>query len=196
MQREHLNPREIDTLLDGEAGPAESAARAHMATCETCRAAYERARHQLGALELLPYQEPSTDFSSRIMSQVRVTEPLYVTLTDSARRLIPEKRRTRLILGATMGSMGLVLTALLIWVAARADAFVFLANLTMERGRVASLGLAQDAAVSIVGEPTASVLGLRGVRGIWIMLLLLAASVFVSTVGLRWLASAARRGRN
>ena len=196
MEREHLNPDQIDALLDGENGPAEAAARAHLEECEVCSSEYQIARRQLGALELLPYRTPSRAFASRVMSQVRVFEPLHVTILDRAQQLIPAGRFARLALGGAAASVSLVLTALLIWVAARADAVMVIANLTLERGRVASMGFAQDAVVAIVGEPTAATLGLRGVRGIWFAIGLLAASAFVSTVGLRLVASAARRGRN
>ncbi len=196
MKGEHLESHEIDALLDGENGPEESAARAHMEVCKACNAAYSLARRQLGALELLPYRAPSTDFSSRVMAQVRVFEPLHVTILDAAQRMVPAGRFARVALGSAAAVMGLVLTSLLIWVAVRADAFAVIASLTMERGRVASMGLAQDLSVAIVGEQTASALGLRGMRGVWFALALLGASFLVSTVGLRVLASAARRRRS
>ena len=196
MKREHLEPQEIETLLDGETGPTVSAARQHMEQCDACSALYAHALEQLGALELLPYRAPSTAFSTRVMSQVRVFEPLHVTILDAIQRLIPEGRGARLALGSSAAVMGLAITGLLIWVMARADALVFLANMTMERGRVATMGMAQSAAIGLVGEPTASALGMRGMRGIWFALGLLAASTLVSTFGLRLLASAARRGRS
>jgi hypothetical protein len=84
----------------------------------------------------------------------------------------------------------------MIWAAGRADALVFVANLSLERGRVATMGFAQDVVVALAGEPTAAMLGLRGMRGIWFTAGLLGASFFISTVGLRMLASAARRGRD
>jgi hypothetical protein len=193
VEREHLESHEIESLLDGETGPAESAASAHMLECDACSALYLRAREQVEALELLPYRSPSAGFSDRVMSQVRVFEPWHVTILDAIGRWLPTGRGARLALGGAAASMGLVLTSLLIWVATRADALVFIGNLTFERGRVVSMGFAQDASVALLGEPTASMLGLRGMRGLWFTVGLLGASTFVSTIAMRMLASAARR---
>jgi hypothetical protein len=84
----------------------------------------------------------------------------------------------------------------MLWAASRVEQVFFLANLGVERGRLAALNGAEQMAVIIVGEPTMAMLGLTGTRGIWFTLGILGASALISTFGLRLFASAARRGRS
>jgi anti-sigma factor RsiW len=195
VRSDHLSEAEIDALLDGDPGLIDSAASAHLHGCTRCASEFAIARMPLDALERLPHLEPSSAFANRVMSQVRVFEPIHVTVIDELRRLIPSGTPARVAVGSVVASIGLVLTATFVWIGTRADAVVFLTGLLLEKGRIAAIGAAQSLAVTIVGEQTAEMLNLSGMRGVWFTMGLLGASTLISAMGLRAVASAARRRR-
>jgi hypothetical protein len=92
--------------------------------------------------------------------------------------------------------MGLMLTSLLVWAATRLDAIIFLAGLGLARARLWGSDLVEQLLVDVAGQQTVDILGLQGARGVWYAMALVLASVFVSAMGLRTLAAAARRARS
>jgi hypothetical protein len=111
-------------------------------------------------------------------------------------RWFPTSGRLRVAVSTAALVMGIMLTAGLVWVGTRVDSLIFLANMGTGQARLLLVGFAQDAALAIVGEPTLTTLGLSGTRRIWFTAALLGGSALISTIGLRVLATAARRGRN
>jgi len=62
----------IESLVDGE--PADEAARAHLAACEACRAALERARAIDRVLEMRETPQVPADFTGHVMARVAVDQ--------------------------------------------------------------------------------------------------------------------------
>jgi hypothetical protein len=196
VNREHLTSQEIDVLLDDDPSVDDSVLRAHLSACEECRKSYQNARHPVALLEHLPYRSPSPDFAARVIARVHVFEPVHVTVLDALRRYTPASGRLRVALASTVGAMGLMLTSLLVWAATRLDAIIFLAGLGLARARLWGSDLVEQLLVDVAGQQTVDILGLQGARGVWYAMALVLASVFVSAMGLRTLAAAARRARS
>lgn len=65
----HLNPEELDLLLDGRLPGSRTS---HLETCELCRTAAEETREVVAQLARLPKAIPSPAFADRVMAQIRL----------------------------------------------------------------------------------------------------------------------------
>lgn len=156
MNHRHLLPEEIDLLLDNEEGFGVAPLRTHLEQCPACRARHDALARIVGALEGLPYVAPAPRFAERVMTQVHVFEPWHVALRDSIRKWMPQSAFGRAFVGATGGVVAVMMTLAGVWLARRADAALFLANLVMERTREGLATLATETALALFGAGAAS----------------------------------------
>jgi hypothetical protein len=196
MQQPHLEPGDIELLLDGDEGFSVFPLRKHLAACDQCQAEFERARATTELLERLPHESPRAGFADRVMSQVQVYEPWHVTLVEGVMRLFPRQGPWRVLAGAGAGGMALSLSALAIWVSLRMDFAVYAAQLGWNRAQSAVVSSAGMAVNNAFGEPALSVVRDGDLRSV-----ILAVTAFVvllggATIGLRRLIGAQRRRRN
>lgn len=194
VEHRHLLPDEIDQLLDGEAGFGLAQLQAHVETCAKCRAELAEARQVVSALERLPHLAPSPLFAERVMSQVQVFEPWYVTALDTARRWVPASRPARALALASTSVFALVVSIGAVWMAVRLDAFLFFFDLAGQRARAAVFNAFGDAIANMFGTAAVDALrtgGTAAMVGVSGFLLLIVVAAF----GLRALVASARRRR-
>lgn len=190
---EHIQPEEIDFLLDGDEGFASFPLRKHVATCEDCRARVDQARAVNDLLERLPHVPPRRDFANRVMAQVQVFEPWYITLAEAAKRTIPHQGPWRVLAGASAGGVAISLTALAIWVSTRLDLAVYAAQLGLTRLQATTASTAGAAVSSMFGEPALAALRDGGMPAIVIGVAAFLATLAVATLSLRRLLTATHR---
>jgi hypothetical protein len=189
----HIQPEEIDLILDGDEGFATHPRRKHLEACADCRGTMERAREVNALLETLPHTGPRHDFASSVMSRVQVFEPWYVTLGDSARNLIPKRGPWRVAASLGVGGAALSVSAIAIWVTLKIDLAIYALQLAGTRLQSASASAAGSLVSTMFGEEALTVLRDGGAPT-----MLIAGSAFLvtlgaATVGLRRILISARR---
>ncbi len=152
MLDRHLRPDEIDLLLDTEVGFGVQPLRAHVRECASCRAELEQARDFLLVLEDLPHFVPSSDFASRVMSQVQVFEPWHVAARNSVMRFVPDTAPARAAAALAAAASATVVISGSIWAVNRADMGLLLANVGMDEARMAADAAMSDIILAAVGE--------------------------------------------
>lgn len=195
MEHRHLLPDEIDLLLDGEVGFGVTPLKTHVRRCAQCRDELERARSLVGALEHLPHLAPSPRFASSVMARVHVFEPWHVAAVDTARRWIPRSRPVRVLAGAMAMSLAFVLSAASLWLALRADAFMFFSGVLWDRARTRILEGLGSAVAGAFGQSALDALQSNGVLGVALLAAVALASAGIAAAGLRALATVSRRRR-
>ena len=195
MEHRHLLPDEIDQLVDGEAGFGVAPLVAHVEQCADCRAEVEEARLLVATLERLPHFTPSPLFSERVMTQVQVLEPWHVAAANNARRFVPRSLPARILAAGSLGGMGLVLSATLVWLLVRLDAAMFFFKVAADRTRDGLVNMLGGAVATALGEPALDALRTSGPGAMAGILTGLLLTVLAATLGLRALAVASRRRR-
>lgn len=194
MNHRHLNPEEIDLLIDGGEGFGMAPLRSHLDECPRCMSEYRAFRKLVAGLEAMPHVVPPARFSDKVMRQVQVFEPWHVALRDRITSLFPATSRSRLSFGIGAGAIALALSVAFVWVAARADALIFLATLGATRARDAISASLASVAQSLLGDAYANFIQGPG------PLLALAAGAGVAVVvvasGLRVIVANGRRRRS
>jgi hypothetical protein len=196
MPEPHHIPEHIDIHLDGDEGFFSYPLRKHLQGCADCRTALERARAVNDLLERLPHSAPRADFSQRVMSKVQVFEPWYVSLADSAARLIPARGPWRTLTAIGTGAAALTLSALVIWVATRIDVAAYAAHLGWTRLESWAVAAGSSVVSSLFGEAALASVQKGGATTLAIGATLLIAALAVATFGLRTLLATARRRGN
>lgn len=194
MQQSHLEPGDIELLLDGDEGFAVFPLRKHIAECAACQAELDEARAVTEMLERLPHTAPSPGFADAVMRQVSVIEPWHVTLTETARRFIPRPGPWRVLAGAGAGGAALTLSALAVWVSMRLDMAMYAGQLGWSRVESAMTSSASSLVASAFGEPALDAVRQGGLPAIVLGLSALAGVMAGATIGLRGLIAAHRRG--
>jgi hypothetical protein len=195
VEHRHLLPNEIDLLLDGEVGFGVTPLRAHVRRCPQCRAELEEARAMTAELEALPHLAPSPLFADRVMAQVQVFQPAHVAAIDTARRWLPQSRPARLLAGAAATSAAFVLSLVTIWLGANFDTLLFLAEVGVDRGRVALVNGVGRFVTGALGEPAVGALTGGGAIGLVIGLGALLAAIVAAAFALRAVTVSSRRRR-
>jgi hypothetical protein len=193
MQQDHIQPEEIDLLLDGDEGFAVFPLRKHLAACDACRAKLDRARAVNDLLEHLPHARPRAGFAAGVMSRVQVFEPWHVSLADTVRRVIPRTGPWRVVTGLAVGGLALSLSTIAVWVSLRLDLAVYAAQLGWTRLQTASATTAGAAVSSMFGDSALTALRDGGTPAVVIGIGVLLGSLAAATIGLRGLIGAARR---
>jgi len=196
MQHKHLLPDDIDLLLDGDDSPAMEALRAHASDCDACHAELERAVAVTAVLERLPHAGPSAGFSTRVMAQVQVFEPWYVTLLDSLRRFAPRPGPIRVLASAGAGGTALTLTALAIWASFRADQVAYAFGLALARTETALVTAGGSVIADLFGVAALNAVRDGGLPVVALGIAILLAAFAGATLGLRGLLAVARRRGN
>ncbi len=158
----HLLPDEIDLLLDGEVGFGTTPLKAHVRSCELCRAEVEEARRLVRVLEHLPHFMPSAAFAGKVMARVQVFVPWHVTLVDSVHGWLPRSRPGQVLVATGLASVAAVFTLATLWLLSNLDSTLFAANLAITRLRGAVLGGLGDVVAGAFGEPTRAALSSGG----------------------------------
>lgn len=196
MDHRHLLPEEIDQLLDGEEGFGVAPLKAHIERCTQCRSELESQREIAYALERLPHFAPSSRLADRVMANVHVFEPWHVAFGDTVRRVLPRSSVGRVLATATGGVMAVALTIMTVWLAQRADAVIFVANLVAQRTRGAIFEGLRETVTATAGASAASAVHAGGVIGLVVAASVFLAAVFIVAFGLKSLATVARRRRS
>ena len=193
MQQNHIQPEDIDFLLDGDEGFVSFPLRKHLAECEECRARLDSARAVNDLLEHLPHVPPRGDFASRVMAQVEVFEPWHVTLAESVKRVVPRQGPWRVLAGVGAGGVALSVSAIAIWVSLRFDLAVYAAQLGLTRLQATTVSTAGAALSGMFGESAVTAIRDGGVPAIAIGVGALLATCAAATLGLRRLLTASHR---
>ena len=193
MNHRHLLPNEIDLLVDGEAGFGVAPLRAHILECLDCRERLDDARIVVTALEALPHFAPDSRLTDRIMAQVPVFVPAHVAARDAVRRWVPQSVAARAAFAALAATGGAAITALLVWLAMRGDAVLFMSDLVSSRFRGAVVTAARDLAVALLGDSVLAALQATGGIGVSLLLGGFLLTAIGTVAGIRRLATAGRR---
>jgi hypothetical protein len=128
------------------------------------------------------------------MSQVHVFEPWHVTALDTVKRWIPSSRPARALAVASASVVALVISIGAVWMAVRADAFLFFFDLAGQRVRTAVFDSVGEAIGNTFGAGAVDALRSGGVTaavGVSGFLVLIVLAAF----GLRALVATGRRRR-
>jgi hypothetical protein len=196
VDHRHLLPDEIDLLLDGEEGFGVAPLRSHVEQCAQCRAELDSQRRLVTSLERLPHFTPTPLFAERVMTHVVVFEPWHVAWRDALRRWLPQSQVSRAIVASTAGVMAVTVTLLAVWLARRADAALFVANLAVHRVRDGLLDVVHASLVATMGQPTAALVQANGAIGLAVVGTGTIAAIMGLAFGLRSLTAVARRRRS
>ena len=189
----HLLPDELELLLDAdlglEAGFGVAPLRAHVRECAGCGEALAEEAALADALGTLPHFAPRAGFADRVMADVHVFEPWHVALGDAVRSLVPASAPLRAAAAGGALAAGALLTAVTLWVLARADVLAFTTDAAAARVREVLWGGLQDLAAALDGSagPTTSA------GTVALALAMLVAALLVAGTGLRAAAAASRR---
>ncbi len=193
MNHRHLLPEEFDLLLDDEVGFGVAPLREHARGCEQCRAQLEDARLIAAALEELPLFAPSYALADRVMSRVPVFVPWHVSAVETAARLLPRSRPSRLAMAGLLAAVGASLTGAALWLASRGDLVTLAADVAGDRLRGAVVQGVEGGMVTLFGPAAMDALQKGGLLGLGAIAAGFLAAAAVSAWGLRAIASAARR---
>jgi hypothetical protein len=196
MQQQHLNPEDIDILLDGEEAfgvSAPTALQAHVAACATCRAEVDGARTIAELLERLPDTVPSPGFANRVMAQVQVFEPWHVTALDALRRIFPARGPVRTLAGAGAGGVGFAISGLAIWAALRFDQASYAGQLALTRVESVATATVGSAVSGLFGDAALSSFQSGGMPAVAVGVVTVLFAFAAATIGLRGLFAGARR---
>jgi hypothetical protein len=192
---EHLQPEEIDRILDGEAEygvPPDAAAE----SCPECQAMLEEARQLFRVLESLPRHAPTMNFADSVMAEVTVLEPWHVALQYTVRRFVPRSRPARVAaLALACGTAG-VLSVGLIWLVTQTDVLVFVTAVAGNRIRDLLMNAAGEAVVTLFGPQAATLLTQSGTAGLAVIIVGFMGATAGALASLRVLAGVASRRRN
>ena len=184
----HLLPNELDLLVDGDAGFGLAPLKAHVETCDDCRARLTELRAIVGQLDALPHFTPRHGFADRVMTNVQVIEPWHVALAESARRLVPERTGMRVLVAAGAGIAATTVSGAALWLAFRANLLGWSAGAALEqggRGAWGSVAAAVRAMAGALGGGTTVAAGAAALAG----------TAIVAVLAFRRLAAAARANR-
>jgi hypothetical protein len=195
VEHRHLLPDEIDLLIDGEVGFGVAPLQAHVERCESCRTELEEARRVVATLERLPHFTPSPLFAERVMARVQVFEPWHVAALDTARQWVPRSATARALAASALGAVGLVLSVGTLWLAIRADLFLFFVNIAADRARGALVDALGSAITGAFGQPALEALRTTGAVGALVGITGFLLVLVVAAYGLRTMAGVARRRR-
>ena len=195
MEHRHLLPNEIDLLLDGEIGFNVTPLRTHTDDCPDCEARLARARVIVDKLEHLPHFVPNARFADRVMQQVHIVEPWHVAALDTARRLVPQSRTMRILMGATASAAAVLISGSAVWLAFRADVAIYAFHLATDRARGALLTGVGHFIGDTFGQPALDAMRTGGFAGIAMGAGVMLAAVGLATFGFKSLATASRRSR-
>lgn len=195
MNEKHLEPEQIEQLLDGEEGFGAAQLWAHLWSCPQCEAELERARDFMLALDTLPDFEPGNGFANRVMSEVQVFEPWYVALARSVKGLIPARGPSRVLAGLGAAAGAGLATAGATWAVAHMDIAVLLAQMGLSRFREQISAAFSDLFRTLAGQPGLDMLQQSSPETIAIMAGGFVAIAGVGVVGVRYLASSDRAAR-
>jgi anti-sigma factor RsiW len=193
MNHRHLLPNEIDLLVDGEAGFGVAPLRAHLQECGECRERVEEARVVVDALEALPHFAPDGRLADRVMAQVPVFVPAHVAARDAVQRWVPQSAAARVAFASLAATVGGALTGVLVWLAMRGDAVLFMSDLLSSRFRGVIVDAARDLAVTLFGESVLTALQATGAVGVSLLLGGFLLTAIGTVAGIRRLAAAGRR---
>lgn len=196
MQQPHIQPEEIDLILDGDEGFATHPRRKHLEACAECRAELERAREVNALLESLPHMPPRPDFAASVMARVQVFEPWHVTLLDTVKSLIPRRGPWRIATGIGLGGATLSVSALVIWISLKIDLAIYAVQMAGTRLQTASVSAANSVVSSMFGDEALVVIRDGGVSTLLIAITAFLLTLAGATIGLRRLLISARRRGN
>jgi hypothetical protein len=190
---QHIQPDEIDLILDGDEGFATHPRRKHLEACAECRDALDRAREVNALLESLPHMPARPDFASSVMAKVQVFEPWYVTLGDTVQRMIPQRGPWRVATSLGLGGAAVSVTAIAIWVSLKIDLAIYAVQMAGTRLQTESVSAAGSLVSTMFGEQALTVLRDGGTPALFIAATVFLATLAGATFGLRRLLVSARR---
>lgn len=193
--QQHLQPGEIEFLLDGDEGFASHPLRKHLESCADCRARLDQARQVVERIELIADHAPSGGFADRVMARVPVFEPWYVTFAESARRAIPRGGPIRTLAAAGVALASVSLTTAAVWLALRMDVVLYVANAVRQRATATIVTGTGQFIAGTFGDAALATLRQRGLPVVLLAVTVMIGVFAVATFGLRGLIGAARRER-
>ena len=196
MTEHHLEPADIELLIDDEQSPGAAPLAAHAARCDSCRAAVLEARFVAEMLSTAPHLKPTREFTERVMGGVHVSAPWHVAVGDTMRAVVPESGAARVTMGIAAALAGIVSTAGVVWVALRADQAAVVTSLAAERGGALVLRVANDVAGGVFGPTAVELLRTHGLTAVAIAIPLFLLTSGAALSGLNALGSSARMRRN
>jgi hypothetical protein len=188
----HLLPDEIDQLLDGEIGFETAPLKAHVRSCDQCRAELESARELVRALGRVPHLAPAPGFGDRVMSRVQVFVPWHVALADTARAMVPRTRAWRVAAGVGFAAASAVVTVAAVWAFVRLDAVLFVGEMVWDGLRTGAMSLLAAAVASMFGAGAAEALRASGGIGVAVLFVALAITGLLAALTFRKVAARTR----
>jgi hypothetical protein len=147
-------------------------------------------------LATLPRHAPSHGFADRVMAEVPVFVPWYVTAEDTLRRYTPRSRRGRVAAFSVASLVGSLLTAAMVWAATRPDLVLFGIEVAESRVREMVVRAGTDLVVALFGNEAGAVVSRAGGLGLLAAGLVFLTATIGTLAGLRVIAVSASRRRS
>jgi anti-sigma factor RsiW len=188
MTHQHLSPAAIERLIDGLSPTDDPSTQAHLEACAACRGEVEAGQRLVAALEGMPDFAPRAGFADRVMQEVHVFEPWYVTLGDLATRWLPATTAARAVAIAGLAmATGLAATGMW-WLLGRADMAFLLAQFGLEQLQTHLATVGRSLADALLGAPGREVLSHGITSRLGYILLAFVSTVAVAVMALRTVA--------
>ena len=188
----HLLPVEFDQLLDGDVGFETAPLKAHVRSCDQCRAELETARLLVRDLGQLPRLAPSAAFSDKVMARVQLFTPWHIALGDSLSALVPTSRRWRIAATAGLATGGALVTAVMILALIRLDAVLFVGEMVWDGLRTGAMSALSSGVAALLGDGAGEAFRASGSIGVAVLLAALTVTALVAASALRAVATRAR----
>ena len=196
MEHRHLLPNEIDLLVDGSFSAANAPLRAHLVECDDCRKRVDELRIVSEAVEAVPHFVPKLRFADSVMAGVQVSEPWHLTVSQSAKQLIPTSRPLRLLAGVGASVGAVAISGGAAWLAFRGDRAGWVMDLFVDRGRRGIVNGAREVAAGALGTDAATTLVAGGLPTLAITAAVLATTMILAILAFRRLAATAAAKRS
>src|SRR5579859_7705567 len=197
MNHRHLTPEEIDLLADAQAGhafvPAVTAD--PIGDCAHCRARLQDATALVNLLDGLPRLAPAHTFSDRVMVQVPVFVPWWVSLRDTVKPWIPASHPARIGLGVLATAAASVISVVFLWVMTQTDVLAMASGAAGNRMQDLFAQGVQALVATVFGEGALGLIQRTGPAGMALALTGIVAAGAIAILGLRGLAAASSRRR-
>ena len=195
MNDQHLTPSDIELLVDDDTAVAAEPLVAHVGGCERCRTALDEARFVAEMLSTAPHLKPPREFTDKVMTQVVVAEPWYVSAAGVLRAIWPDRGAARSIMVVAAVLAGVVTTVGVLALAMRSDEAAMLGSMVGDRWRDAVAARASGVIESAFGGTALALLRERGSTAVAIALPAFLATAAIALAGLRAVGARAREQR-
>lgn len=146
----HLSTDEVDAWLVGALAPD---AGRHLAGCPDCQERATAERELVSLLASLPLLSPAPGFADRVMTQVRVPQPLAARALHAVRRRVLATPRTAALAASLLVAVVASMTASVVWTLGHQATLVAVGSWLSQQAAVAAWLGVRGIASNLIEQP-------------------------------------------